>query len=105
MSVAVRHAALLLAALLAAAPAFAQSEVLSPESGAQMRAANQQAGYTDGCATARSSRIAPEMQRDEAAFSASESYRGGWRAGYNECKPSMDSTSERLLGDPFGRRW
>jgi hypothetical protein len=97
--------AVLLAMASLAPAADAQPQGPNPESGAQMREANRNAGFDDGCATARSSRIAPVKQRDEAAYAASESYRSGWRQGYTMCKPSMDNTPERLLGDPLGRRW
>lgn len=97
--------AIALLACLAATPAMAQADAPDAASGAQSRAANRSAGFDDGCATARSSRIAPKKQRDEAAYAASESYRSGWRHGYDSCKPQMDNTPERLLGSPFGNRW
>jgi hypothetical protein len=98
--------AVLLGVVAGPAPAAqAQSAGPNPESGAQMQAANRNAGFDDGCETARSSRIAPVKHRDEAAYAASESYRSGWSQGYTMCKPSMDNTPERLLGDPLGRRW
>ncbi len=97
--------AVLLGVLGLTPAAYAQSAGPNPERGAQMRTANRNAGFDDGCATARSSRIAPVKQRDEAAYAASESYRSGWSQGYTLCKPSMDNTPERLLGDPLGRRW
>lgn len=98
--------AVLLGVVAGATPAVqAQAAGPNPASGEQMRTANRDAGFDDGCETARSSRIAPVKHRDEAAYAASESYRSGWSQGYTLCKPSMDNTPERLLGDPLGRRW
>lgn len=101
----VSPAGLLLCAALAAGAAQAQGA--SSAAGSDARAANFQAGYGDGCATAQSSRIAPKKHRDEAAYQASESYRSGWKQGYDTCRQQMSGaeTPERLLGDPFARRW
>src|SRR3546814_19410763 len=80
-----------LAVLLGAAgltpAAQAQSAGPNPQSGEQMRAANRNAGFDDGCETARSSRIAPVQHRAEAASAASESYKA----------------EERPVGEKWGR--
>lgn len=50
------------------------------------------AGVTDGCRTAeaRNASFSTEYYRDEALFEAEESYRAGWRSGYDQCQPVRD---------------
>ena len=96
------------AALLwvALAMGAAQAQSASPDGGAENRAANFQAGYGDGCATAQSNRIMPKVRRDQTAFQVSDSYRNGWRQGFDSCHQQGGAeVPNRLLGRPFDERW
>ena len=54
-----------------------------------------QAGVGDGCRTAeaRNASFSTETFRDDALFDEEESYRAGWRSGFEQCQPLADPTA------------
>jgi hypothetical protein len=49
-----------------------------------------QAGYSDGCASARllgANKRNPGLTRDEAAYQANAAYHSGWGSGFGACRP------------------
>lgn len=54
-----------------------------------------QAGFGDGCRTAeaRNASFSTDTYRDDSLFDAEESYRAGWRSGFDQCQPLADPTA------------
>lgn len=77
-----------------------------PVSRAEEKSPNFKDGYSDGCATASTSRASyrerNNMVRDETLFKTDKAYRAGWSAGYTGCRPSfgMPEPQNGPVADP-----